>query len=177
MTSPLDTVVFGIARVPHDRIDVTAGSEVVCIFVNGRELAEAVEQGSRAHRSGRDAASLFGPPPAAWVLPPSRHWLGEPDPGLAKDGWSVLYTCSCGDWECGALLTRIEADERVVTWSGFLTPYELDLLAEDPGTAPEALGGARRELGPFRFDREAYETALRAPALVPWPYDRDGAAG
>jgi hypothetical protein len=116
-------VAFGIARVPHDRIDVTAGTEVVCIFVNGRELAEAVEQGSRAHRSGRDAASLFGPPPAAWV------------------------------------------------------PYELDLLAEDPGAAPEALGGARRELGPFRFDREAYETALRAPAVLPWPYARDGAAG
>ena len=167
---------FGIARIPHDRIDVTAGAEVVCIFVNGRELAGAVVPVPGAHRSGR-VPSSFGPPPAAWVLPPSRHWLGDPDPRLAKDGWSVLYTCSCGDWECGALMARIDAGERVVTWSGFLTPYELGLLAEDPGTAPEALGGARRGLGPFRFDREAYEAAVRARAVIPWPYAQDDAAG
>jgi hypothetical protein len=161
-----DAVSFGIATLPYDRVDASAGTDVVCIFVNGRELRDIV---SAAQAADADATALYSPPPASWVLPPRRHRLDQPDPRLTKGRWSVVYTCSCGDWECGALMARIRIDDDLVAWSDFLSPHELDLLAEDPRRATQVVG-ARRRLGPYRFDRTQYESALGSAERVAWPY-------
>ncbi len=67
------------------------------------------------------------------------------------------------------MLARVDVDDAVVTWSDFQRPYSLAYLAEQPGELlPEGL--ALESLGPFRFERRAYEAALRNPERIPWPY-------
>ncbi|MFJ8112631.1 hypothetical protein [Streptomyces sp. NPDC096132] len=62
-----------------------------------------------------------------------------------------LLGCPCGIWQCWPLQARIGVTSTTVTWSAFRQPYR-----EEWGELP---------IGPFEFDREAYEAALAAPVL------------
>jgi hypothetical protein len=92
---------------------------------------------------------------ASELCAPSRLLLGEPDEdhrgtGDLWEGRVPLLACgACGDWGCWPLLAVITIDDRVVTWSGFVQPHRRQW-----GELP---------IGPFAFDRTAYEAALAAP--------------
>ncbi len=48
------------------------------------------------------------------VAPPSRHWLGAPDPDLTERGRAAVLTCTCGCFGCGGAAARITVDDRTV---------------------------------------------------------------
>ncbi len=167
----MDTIAFEVAPFPADRSDITEGAEVVSILLNGREFLEVLrdfEAGALSEGTDRVADSS-SPLPATAVLPPSRHWLGEPVPRLAFGDWAAVYTCGCGAWECGCLLARISLKSDEVVWSDFATFAELDRLLNPD--SPQAPTGrqirdvlAHRRLGPFRFRLDQYERALHSAA-------------
>ncbi|MCI4066044.1 hypothetical protein MRQ36_27240 [Micromonospora sp. R77] len=89
---------------------------------------------------------------------PSRLLLGEPDEDHRRThglwgGRAPLLGCgSCGDWECWPLLAVIRADDHAVTWSEFVQPHR-----KQWGELP---------IGPYTFDRAAYEAALAEPEAL-----------
>ncbi|MEU8437612.1 hypothetical protein AB0F18_32895 [Streptomyces sp. NPDC029216] len=89
----------------------------------------------------------------------ARHFLGEGRGELwdGATGTTVVLGCVCGVWECGPLYARIDATADTVTWSGFRMPYRA--------------AGDVLPLGPYVFDRGAYERAVNHPghlARDPW---------
>jgi len=114
------------------------------------ELAAAVEEpyalaGGNPQLAGAYAGlSRFTLKPEEF----ERHLFGmpvlEPD-----DGSVVLLGCNCGDWGCWPLSAQIRLERNTVRWSDFRNWHrDWDLSA----------------LGPFVFDREQYETAVRQVA-------------
>jgi hypothetical protein len=65
-----------------------------------------------------------------------------------------LVGCVCGDPDCSSVRARMVADAETVVWSSFWA-------SSPPSDRPE--GREYPEIGPFRFDRHAYETALANP--------------
>ncbi|WP_319672758.1 hypothetical protein [Streptomyces sp. ME18-1-4] len=63
-----------------------------------------------------------------------------------------LLGCPCGLWQCWTLMARIGTTSTTVTWSAFHQPER-----EEWGELP---------IGPFVFERTAYETALRNPPVL-----------
>jgi hypothetical protein len=128
-------------------------------YINGvhlRDLARAVELPA-AEADGQPElagsyAGLAADPEVCW---PSRHFLGAPriswfdisnDNG-ADDAETVLLGCVCGEAGCWPLACDVIMGHDVVVWQHFRT-----------GHRSWDLGG----LGPFRFDRDQYEAAVRA---------------
>jgi hypothetical protein len=68
--------------------------------------------------------------------------------------------CGCGDPDCSSVLARLAADADTVVWSTFWA-------SSPPSHRPE--GRDYPEIGPFRFDRRAYETALAQPRRATAP--------
>jgi hypothetical protein len=94
----------------------------------------------------------LGPP--SLVLPPSDHLLGGPgrwedpvEPWFGGDKVAVA-ACNCGQPGCDAVLMKVTVTDDVVIWEDFEW-----YLRERP----------LERIGPFRFDRARYETALRSP--------------
>ena len=80
------------------------------------------------------------------VASPSGHWLGQPDTELEEDGRAAVLTCTCRTYGCGGTAARITIADDVVTWDDFR----------------HANSGPRVPIGPFRFDRVAYEASIAA---------------
>ena len=72
---------------------------------------------------------------------------------LTEAAAAPVLGCSCGVWECWPLEARIALTPTTVTWSSFRQPFR-----KQWGDLP---------IGPFVFDRDAYETALHAPPVLP----------
>jgi hypothetical protein len=95
---------------------------------------------------------------ASELSAPSRLLLGEPDADHQRThglwgGRTPLLGCgSCGDWECWPLLAVISADDRIVTWSEFVQPHRKQW--------------GELSIGPYTFDRAAYEAALDEPEAL-----------
>ncbi|MGH2688703.1 MAG: hypothetical protein ACRDKW_07840 [Actinomycetota bacterium] len=161
---------FTVAAIPFGRIDGAAGEDVVIVTVNGRDLIDVVSDVERplALAAGFTGVNSYAPMGATAVLPPHRHWLGSPVARLSLGGRPAVFTCRCGDWQCGGLLASITVDRDSVVWSDFTTPRALtrDLL----GHLAEGRDISRAALGPFRFNRAAYELALENPLRIAWPY-------
>lgn len=92
-----------------------------------------------------------GVPESDLVVPAARHFLGE---GAAEfrdtaSGTQVVLGCVCTVWECWPLHARVEVAPETVTWSGFRQTRRPEW-----GELP---------LGPYVFDRAAYEHALARP--------------
>ncbi len=85
---------------------------------------------------------------------PVRHFLGDPAPEFAdpSTGTTPVLGCSCGIWGCWPLLTIITTTPDTVTWSSFRQPFR-----KEWGELP---------MGPYTFDRAAYEAALADPARL-----------
>lgn len=123
----------------------TEAQPVVVVSIDEADLFEAIEAAGPAEDDWDNDADdgVPGLSPGL-VAPPSRHWLGRPDPGWTEAGRAVVMDCGCGEWECGGVLARIEVDRDVVRWSDFRGPRD----------------GAPIAVGPFTFAREQYEAAL-----------------
>jgi hypothetical protein len=65
-----------------------------------------------------------------------------------------LLGCVCGDSDCTSVRAQLVADAETVVWAGFWA-------SSAPSDRPE--GRDYPEIGPFRFDRRAYEAALANP--------------
>lgn len=114
----------------------------VQIDVDDEDLFGLIE---RAGRTDPTVGPIEGSPGLTpeEVAPPSRHWLGSPAPALSDGDDVVVYLCECGDWGCGGVLARITVTDDHVVWSDFHGPQ-----------------GQTYEVGPFHFDRRAYEQQL-----------------
>jgi len=129
---------------------------VVEIFVNGRRLAELVREHELpfAAREGHpELAGSYDGLPAADVLPPSRHFLGN-DAGFhgGVGDRVMLLGCACGEPSCWPLLARIRVDGGRVTWSEFTQPLR-------PAEQPH--GWRYGGFGPFVFDRAQHDAEIR----------------
>ena len=120
----------------------------VQIEIDGTDLYHLILEAD-PYRSADDDPGHTGPGlrPEA-VVPPSTHWLGSPSPDLSEEDLALVYDCGCGTWRCDGVLAQIRVTDEDVVWSGFRGPRH-----EDDYTP--------YSVGPFRFDRQQYEEALR----------------
>lgn len=124
------------------------------IWVNGQKLqalAKSVEQPC-ADAEGNPKLAGDYQPLALWDINDDRsHFLGRPVARWFEDGDTVLMGCPCGEWGCWPLTVDVAVTDTSVHWRHFRNGHrEWDLSA----------------LGPFEFDRLAYERALNADAAV-----------
>ncbi|CAM5703050.1 hypothetical protein [Streptomyces aurantiogriseus] len=134
------------------------------IRVDGRDLrayaAEATRELWRPELEGQfedDEAEL------AETVRNQHDGLGVPDfadrPAhfLTAADSAPLLGCPCGHWGCWPLMASIATTPTTVTWSSFRQPHR------------KQWGELR--IGPFTFDRTAFEAALAAPSVLaedPW---------
>ncbi|YCK33215.1 hypothetical protein ACNF49_03645 [Actinomadura sp. ATCC 39365] len=119
--------------------------------INLIELARVVELPLASNPSIAGAyAGLLERDLICW---PSTHFLGAPHLQWFSEGETVLLGCECGEWECWPLTAQVEVTEQIVTWSGFRNGHRRNW---DLGA-----------LGPFVFDRQQYEVALRRTTASP----------
>lgn len=125
--------------------------QTVRLFVNGRDLVALVADFERPFAG--DLAGAYGLLPAADVLPPARHFLGEPDRlYVAEGGRTMLLACECAEPGCWPLAARIVATTDSVTWTDFQQPHRSEW--------------SYAGFGPFVFERAQYEAALARAAAV-----------
>lgn len=114
------------------------------------ELARRVEAGPAAAGGEPDLAGDY----AGLVVGdhPWREWYSGQHPQVwFGDGDSCVLGCTCGTTGCWPLTAVITIGDRDVVWANFRT-----------GHRSWDLSG----LGPFRFDRAAYDHALQHPRSV-----------
>lgn len=129
----------------HDREEHHLGPcKELHILINGQSLIDLVRPVELpfAELEGKpDIAGRYG-------------WLSDVDCELQrlKTEECMLLGCPCGIPDCWPLTTRVSLAEDIVCWSRFLNWHKAK------GCASEWDYGA---LGPFVFDRQQYETAVR----------------
>ncbi len=156
-----------LQTLPGARIEWPGGgeSQQIELRINGTpllELVRAVELPlAELERDGSGGADRSPQAPAGdylYLSPsdtffPSRNLYGaayqhgfDVGPTDSSRGKSVLLTCTCGIPDCWFLLAKIEVDQERVVWSAFEQFHrDWDYSA----------------LGPFVFERAAYDGALR----------------
>lgn len=129
-------------------VDEELGDRGLTIRVDGVPLREIIEETEARFPDAGDVAGDYAGI-VDWQLTSADHFLGGPgsDLGCGAPTKTVLLGCSCGETGCWPLMARVEADERLVRWSGFEQPFR-----------PEWDYGALA----FTFDRGQYEAALRS---------------
>jgi len=142
----------------------------VRIIINARELVELAREAELpyATREGHpDIAGAYGYFGPMFVFSPARHFYGEPAHDWT-DGNGRIYvlSCSCGIPECWALSARVVLSDTEVIWADFRQTHR----------GPLSVSGQWRydSLGPFIFDRRAYDKELaKTPAVrTPRPPQR-----
>jgi len=123
----------------------TAGTtwpDQIVFSINGEDLRALVRD------AGVSDEDMTGPPSSVVAGQPD-HLLGGPDRWEDSDEpWydvPAVLGCSCGQPGCAAVLARIEVTADEVVWSAFKRDRDKGDL----------------RLGPFRFDRRAYEAELK----------------
>ncbi|ONI79878.1 hypothetical protein ALI144C_24415 [Actinosynnema sp. ALI-1.44] len=95
----------------------------------------------------RPAGNVYGGL-ASWVFrsaPVEDYFHGLP--ADATGPRTALLACSCGDVGCWPLLARVTTTDEVVIWDDFQQPHR---RARD-----------YTAFGPFQFDRDRYDVAVR----------------
>ncbi|HVG00174.1 MAG TPA: hypothetical protein VND68_10075 [Chloroflexia bacterium] len=151
----MDTFQIEVRKLADDEAD--RQTEETVILVNGRGLVDLLREYElpMATDDGHPdiAGGYMGLPPED-VLPPSRHFLGEPRWEVYRDGEKVsVLDCTCGTPGCWSFLAKITINEESITWSDFEQVHR----REDHPNGGWSYAG----LGPFTFDREQYLGALR----------------
>jgi hypothetical protein len=132
---------------------------VVDVEIDGTPLARLAERVEREQARSEGLPGMAGSYAglhADDVLPPSRHFLGEPASGHVFDDAAFVLGCDCGECACWPLACRIRVDRDRVTWSDFVQPFR--------STVSGPSVWRYDALGPFVFDRSAYEAALASAA-------------
>jgi hypothetical protein len=126
------------------------GSGEVAPVVNGEALAV------RAWRDGVMGPSLAIPYEV--IAPPSRHWLGEPNPKWSGPGGVVFVTMDSevGDPLPGGLRAQMEFIVDVVTWN------VVNLVGWTASRLPVYL-----DYRTLRFDRAQYEAQIAGLPSAP----------
>jgi hypothetical protein len=136
-------------------------SPELVILVNGRDLIDLVREAELPFALAESSPSIAGGYaglPARLVLPPARHFFGEPLPLYGDRAKVSLLECDCGVPGCWPLFARIDIDEQTVTWDDFEQPHR------SPGRGRPPAVTWRYDGLSFRFDRAAYEEELRSAA-------------
>lgn len=120
--------------------------------INGEPLDSVI-----GRKYATDYTTALQPGAGAWRAAHVAMLRGEA-PGSLPSGRVPLLLCAeCGDIGCGALGAFIEVESESVTWSGFAYENNYDDAFTD-----------QHEIGPFRFDRDAYLRLLDS-ASAHWP--------
>lgn len=121
---------------------------VVNLYVNDVRLQDLVRRVEQPYADADGEPSLAGEYAGLATGPqlPAEHYLGEPVETWFDDGDTVLLGCVCGSPGCWPLTARVTVAEDAVTWRDFRN-----------GHRDWDLGS----VGPFTFERKAYEEALR----------------
>ena len=156
----IDTIVFkreSDASIYADKV----ASDAVAIFVNGRSLIESVReielpyatQEGREQDAGNYVWLRLNWLPDIWL-----HFHGTSEQVLFYPFKTNLLECgTCGVSECWPLLVRIEVKGKSIVWRLFEQPYRRKKYETRRIKHWKYVG-----FGPFRFDREQYESALRS---------------
>jgi hypothetical protein len=124
---------------------------VVDPIVDGRSLLERVREVELplAVAEGRPSlAGDYAPIPLLDVLRDLAAWTGTGPSWFTREK-AMLLQCTCGEAGCWPLLARVEVGSDVVRWSDFEQPHRRE-------ERPWRHDG----LGPFTFDRGAYDRAI-----------------
>ena len=146
----MDKVEF---RLERETLPPARETTVVDILVNGtglQELARDAEALYAAAEGRPERAGLYVGLDLSAVT--SGHFLGRPatvtsSGQLVRD--RALLRCGCGEPSCWPLVAQVHVSREAVTWSDFRganLSWDLSVL------------------GPFEFDRDQYESALRHAA-------------
>jgi hypothetical protein len=145
---------LGASRSDDGRATAQKGDQA---WETGRVYADFVVDGlalSTHMRRKGDHISCLGWGPKPMQDDAVARLLLQAPPDLAS-GRVSLYVCpECGDLSCGAITVRIQRNGNVVTWGDFW--YEGN---------HEGIPSNNRlldDLGPYSFDWEEYEGAIRA---------------
>lgn len=134
-------------------------TRTVAILINGRDLRDLVREVELPYRTAQGSpqyAGRYAGLEAGYVLPPSRHFLGEPARQYRfvarDDAKTAVLQCICLEPGCWPLVAKIAVTEDEVVWSDF----------EQPHRGPDSRAGHWRydALGPFAFSRPDYEAEI-----------------
>jgi hypothetical protein len=144
----VDTLHFEIGK----REDPAAGLvDAVGIFINGSSLVDMVREVELPFAASEGKPRLAGKYvglPLEAILFPSRRLLGDREERYDDWGGRIsVLGCGCDEVGCWPLQVVIAATENRVTWSDFEQPHRKSWRHD--------------RLGPFVFERGAYERALR----------------
>ena len=148
----MDTIEFTAVEVE----DEEAGS-TVAIYINGRNLLETIRDVEMpfAVKEGHSTMAVqyaelsLADIPDLWS-----HFHGDTLPYFSEEGKVYLYGCVCGEPGCWPLQAYIGIGRNTVTWRGFEQPHRMEYS--------RASHWRYDELGPFVFDRDQYEEALKS---------------
>jgi hypothetical protein len=140
------------------------GVQETVIAINGRDLGDLIRETELPHARAEGHAGLAGtysglPPELAFA--PSKHLLGRPDALYSElvrrdtATKAAVLVCECGEPGCWPLCVRIDVAHDVVTWSDFEQPHR--------SAATDRSCWTYETVGPFTFERGAYESALATP--------------
>lgn len=114
------------------------------ILINGQSLIDRVRPVELPFAQAEGHPNLAG----------QYGWLSDVDCEIQhlKTEECMVLGCNCGISDCWPLTTEVSLDEDIVCWSGFRNCHR----AEGHTHAWD-----HSALGPFTFDRQQYETAVR----------------
>lgn len=129
----------------HDRIEHHLGPcKELQILINGQSLIELVQAVELPFAEREGSPNLAG----------QYDWLSDLDCEIQRFQTEecMVLGCICGVPDCWPLTTRVSLADDIVCWSRFQNWHR----AEDCANVWD-----HSALGPFVFDRQQYEDALR----------------
>jgi hypothetical protein len=128
------------------------GGAVTVIYINYEPLIELVRRCElpAAHVDGQEGLAGSYKPLWGYRFDPGLFFGRPCDPELRRPDGVVLMGCDCGVVGCWPLECRLGVEGETITWDRFRQPFR-------PGWDHSALG-------PFVFDRVAYEREVARAA-------------
>lgn len=127
------------------------GATVITPRVDGIMLTTLAEDFERSHGLNDSAGGYGGLIPEFFAYGPlDRYFLGRSESAYFANtpGRIFVLGCACGEVGCWPLTCQVDARDGAVTWRSFEQPHR---PTRDYSS-----------FGPFVFDREQYEGALRS---------------
>ena len=150
----MDTISFSIEQ--GDRW------EIVNILVNSRNLTDIVREVELPYALAEghpNIAGKYAGLPKKIALLPSKHLLGESYLGYGLKNRGAVLVCTCGEPICSPLDATITLTDGEVIWHNFDNSVRSRPSRSNPYNY--------NDLGPFHFDRQQYEDALRKMSQHP----------
>lgn len=141
MTAGLHLIAFTVRWLADRRI------HAVVPAIDGQPLLEVIDRFEFAAGMQPAGGAYGGLIPEYYRYGPlDEHFLGKENPGLGPK--TAVLGCKCGEVGCWPLMARITPTGNLVVWDAFEQPHR---RSRDYS-----------ELGPFLFDRDQCDVALKA---------------